>query len=128
MKADKRQAYREKLLALRERIGGEVNYVVEALQEDVNFNENVSSAPVHLADVAEDSVEADVEILHTTRSILDEVNAALARLDEGTFGVCVECGTTISEERLNAIPYTAYCVRCARSAEQPAASITEEGS
>jgi RNA polymerase-binding protein DksA len=126
MKADKRNYYREKLLAIRERISGEVNYVVEALQEDVNVNEDISSAPVHLADVAGEAVDADVEILHTTRNMLDEVNAALVRLDEGTFGKCTECGAAISEERLGAIPYTPYCVRCAKSSEQPAAGATEE--
>ena len=52
----------------------------------------------------------------TERSILDEINAALHRIDEGTFGKCTACGTAIAEERLKAIPYAPLCVRCARQA------------
>jgi len=107
--------YREMLLELRQRVGGEVNHVVEAIHADVNINANNSSAPVHLADVAGDAVDADVLVLQTERGILDEINAALERIADGTFGRCTNCGTTISEERLKAIPYTPLCVRCARS-------------
>jgi len=78
MITDKRNRYREMLLALRERARGEVNHVVQALQEEVNVNENTSNAPVHLADVAAEAVDAHVQVLQTERTILDEINAALA--------------------------------------------------
>jgi len=115
MNPAKRKHYRETLLALRERVGGEVNHVVEALHEDVNINANISSAPVHLADVAGAAVDADVQVLQTERGILDEINAALERVADGTFGRCINCAAPISEERLKAIPYAPLCVRCARS-------------
>jgi RNA polymerase-binding transcription factor len=115
MSREKLNQYREKLLELHQRIGGEVNHVVESIQEDVNLNVNNSSAPVHLADVAADAVDADVEVLQTERGLLDEIVAALQRITDGTFGHCTRCGTAISEERLKAIPYAALCVHCARS-------------
>ena len=108
--------YRSMLEVLHERVGGEVNYVVASIHEDVNVKENVSAAPVHLADVAGDSVDADVKVLQTERGILDEINAALARMDDGTFGRCTDCGAAIAEQRLNAIPYSALCATCARAA------------
>ena len=108
--------FRSMLEVLHERVGGEVNYVVASIHEDVNVKENVSAAPVHLADVAGDSVDADVKVLQTERGILDEINAALSRMDEGTFGRCSDCRAAISEERLNAIPYTALCAQCAKAA------------
>jgi DnaK suppressor protein len=114
MSPTKLNQYKKMLTELHERVGGEVNYVVESIHEDVNINENVSSAPVHLADVAGEAVDADVKVLQTERGILDEIQAALARMDDGTFGQCVDCGESISEQRLNAIPYAARCVRCAR--------------
>jgi len=114
MNSAKLKNYRDQLLGLRERVGGGVNYVVEALHEDVNINANISSAPVHLADVAGDAVDADVEVLQTERGILDDINAALERIGDGTFGRCENCNSAISEERLKAIPYAALCVRCAR--------------
>ena len=42
---------------------------------------------------------------------LEEVERALAKLDEGTYGVCDDCGEPIAPERLEAIPWTALCVR-----------------
>jgi DnaK suppressor protein len=113
--------YRLILQGLRERVGGEVNHVVESIHEDVTVNTNVSSAPVHLADVAGAAVDADVEVLHTERSILDEINAALERIADGTFGRCTHCGSPISEERLKALPYAPTCVRCARNGADHAA-------
>lgn len=113
--SQKLERYRQILRSLRERIGGEVNYVVESIHEDVSVPEDISAAPVHLADVAMESVDADVEVLSTARGIFDEVNAALRRIDAGTFGQCASCGGPISEERLKAIPYAALCVRCAKA-------------
>ena len=118
MNSAKRKKYREILEELHERVGGEVNYVVRSLHEGVRINDNLSSAPVHLADIAGEAVDADVEVLQTERSILDEIDGALARIEDGTFGVCTECGATISETRLKAIPFTPLCVQCARANSQ----------
>ena len=41
-----------------------------------------------------------------------EVRAALARIDEGTYGVCVHCDEEIGTKRLNALPWTPLCIRC----------------
>jgi len=121
MTPTKLQHYRNMLVELHERVGGEVNYVVESIRDDVNIKENVSSAPVHLADVASEAVDADVQVLHTERSILDDINAALQRIADGTFGRCTACSSTISEERLKALPYTPLCVRCSRALAENAA-------
>jgi DnaK suppressor protein len=43
---------------------------------------------------------------------IDELEAALERLDEGTYGICAECGHRIPWERLQIIPETRHCVRC----------------
>lgn len=45
---------------------------------------------------------------------LDAVEAALARLVDGTYGVCVRCGAQIPAERLDAIPWTPHCLACSR--------------
>jgi DnaK suppressor protein len=115
MSPAKLNQFRAALRELRQRVGGEVNHVVASIHEDVQINANASAAPVHLADVAVDAVDADVQVLQTERGILDEINAALDRISDRTFGRCTACGTAISEERLKAIPYTALCVRCARA-------------
>lgn len=42
-----------------------------------------------------------------------KIQAALTRMDEGEFGYCVDCGDEIAEERLDVVPYTPFCRRCA---------------
>jgi DnaK suppressor protein len=46
---------------------------------------------------------------------LKDVERALAKLAEGTYGLCDSCGAAIPEERLEAIPWAVYCVDCSRS-------------
>ncbi len=46
------------------------------------------------------------------RSVLDQVNEALGRIDNGTFGTCVRCGKPINPERIEAFPYVAHCIEC----------------
>ena len=51
-------------------------------------------------------------VLHSARTQRDEVLAALARIDEGSYGQCVDCGHEIPEGRLEARPEAARCVGC----------------
>jgi RNA polymerase-binding protein DksA len=123
MQREQTEAFRRALLELRQRITGEVKHVEESIREDSPPG-GLSHAPVHLADVAGDGIDADVEILETERGILKEIDAALDRLEDGTFGICQECGARISHERLTAIPYAAHCIACAREAEGSSATPT----
>lgn len=45
---------------------------------------------------------------------LEQLEAALVRFDEGRYGICEDCGKTIEEERLEALPFTDVCIVCAR--------------
>lgn len=53
-------------------------------------------------------------LLHETRSLLADIDAAEQRLRNGDYGACTQCGTDINAERLGALPATSMCVRCAR--------------
>jgi RNA polymerase-binding protein DksA len=46
---------------------------------------------------------------------LDKINQALSRIDNGSFGLCMECGESISEARLKAVPFACVCINCANS-------------
>jgi RNA polymerase-binding protein DksA len=50
------------------------------------------------------------------RQQLELVDAALARLEAGTFGTCQQCGKSIAVERLEALPWAALCIDCQRAA------------
>jgi RNA polymerase-binding transcription factor DksA len=81
---------------------------------------NHSKAPMHLGDLSSTQYEQEIsaELLTTERNILGEIAGALDRLDNGTFGRCENCQREIGRERLDALPYTSYCIECARALEQ----------
>jgi DnaK suppressor protein len=46
------------------------------------------------------------------RQLLDSIDAALARIVEGEYGKCINCGEPIQEKRLEAVPWARHCIRC----------------
>lgn len=57
--------------------------------------------------------EAELSIVRNTRALLSQTEDALRRLDQGTYGICTDCGRAIPAARLTALPYTTLCVECA---------------
>ena len=68
-----------------------------------------------MADMGSDQYEQDfsLSLMANEEEVLEQIDAALMRIESGTYGACDECGSKIPKMRLNAIPFTAYCVRCA---------------
>jgi DnaK suppressor protein len=58
--------------------------------------------------------QRDLALRERNEQHLAEVEAALARIDEGIYGTCVRCGRPIAPERLEAIPWAAHCIDCQR--------------
>jgi len=58
---------------------------------------------------------AQVDVAKKLDAKLRDVERALAKLDEGTYGICDVCGSSIQDERLEAIAWVVLCVRCARA-------------
>jgi DnaK suppressor protein len=56
--------------------------------------------------------ERDLALSAQALAAVEEIDRALAKIDEGTYGVCEQCGEQIPKERLRALPYAALCVRC----------------
>lgn len=107
------EQYRDRLREMRDRMLGEVDSVVESIREEISPSGNLSSIPVHLADSAPDQLDADIDVVENERGMLVQIQAALHRIEAGTFGKCVDCGTAIPAGRLSVIPYAPYCVPCA---------------
>jgi RNA polymerase-binding transcription factor DksA len=76
----------------------------------------------HPADNASDLVDQDREnaLLEAAEGQRAQIRAALQRLDDGTYGVCTDCGAAISEARLSVRPEAARCVACQAKAEDAA--------
>jgi DnaK suppressor protein len=73
-----------------------------------------------LADKASSSYTKEFlySLSNTERSILEEVERAIRRMDEGEYGTCMECGEKISKKRLDAVPWARFCVPCQERVEQ----------
>lgn len=71
------------------------------------------------ADQASHSVERELlfELSDNERSILDQIEAALRRMEKGSYGVCERCHKPIARERMRALPFARYCIACQASAE-----------
>ena len=106
--------YRRQLLALKRRLGADLTALeAEALQTTGGeASGGLSDVPTHPADLGTDAFERelDLSLLETKDQILLEINDALERLDQKTFGRCEECGQEILRERLEALPYARYCL------------------
>jgi len=73
----------------------------------------------HLADSATETFtrELDGGLEENAEHLLGEIDAALRRIDEGTFGTCQVCGREIERERLEAVPYATLCIDDKRARE-----------
>jgi len=62
----------------------------------------------------------DISLRHlgSHREDLQKIDEAIRKIDEGTYGLCEDCGEEISEERLKILPYAIYCIDCKESREQ----------
>jgi DnaK suppressor protein len=71
----------------------------------------------HFGDVATamHDRELDYTLTDNETQLLGAIDAALRRIDDGTYGLCTNCGKPISEERLEALPWASLCIDCAKA-------------
>ena len=64
--------------------------------------------------------ERELAIRNSDREsrLLQSIRSALARMEDGSYGVCLQCDTQINPKRLSAVPWAAYCVRCQEEADR----------
>jgi RNA polymerase-binding transcription factor DksA len=114
--------YKEKLLQLRARLRGDVSAMADATLRRTRSESSgdLSSMPIHMADIGSDNFEQEftLSLMEYDEETLEQIEDALVRIESGTYGACVECGVRIPKTRLNAIPYTPYCIKCASDRQQ----------
>jgi DnaK suppressor protein len=71
--------------------------------------------------------EVAIRNLDRESKLLKNVQSALARIEEGTFGICLRCDEEIPERRLKALPWAAYCVACQEVVDRQIATGNFEG-
>lgn len=110
--ADLKQ-YKERLLLLRSRLRNDVTSMTDAaLHNDGAEN---STMPIHMAELGSENFEQEftLSLLATEEDTLEKIESALERIESKTYGTCEECSGSIPKARLNALPHTPVCVKCA---------------
>jgi DnaK suppressor protein len=107
------QRFREKLLAQKALLERTMQSAVK---------EGRQSTPDDLQDAADQAVQSyqkELIFLQGSKghSQLTEVRSAMDRLEDGTFGECLQCGNVIGEKRLEAVPWTPHCIACQEKIE-----------
>lgn len=117
------------LEAIRARLRGDVQQLTsEALGSGRQDIGGESKSPTHMADLGSDAFEQDfaLSIVANEQETLEAINAALARIEDGTYGTCERCHESgkspsrsiIRKTRLRAIPYARNCIECESQLEQ----------
>lgn len=102
----------------RELVGDMYSMESEALRSS---GSNLSNLPVHMADMGTDNYEQEftLGLVEKDRGLLREINAALAKIQNGTYGVCEGTGKPINKVRLEAQPWAKHSIEYARQTQRP---------
>jgi len=110
--------FRELLLQKRREAEEEVDALEDSLKnltdaEDADY----SSAAHHMGDFGSDVEEEDLkyQLLERTKKYIGQIDDALGRIENGTYGICQATGKPIAKERLEAVPHTRYSIEAKKS-------------
>lgn len=122
MKKAEVKDFKQRLVALRARLRGEYNQLADSALNNGGNGTGIgdrSSSPIHMADLGSDAFEQEftLSLMEREEDTLAAIDAALKKIEDGTFGQCEECGSTIRKDRLVALPFTPVCVKCAAKIE-----------
>lgn len=104
--------FQERLLNLQSRVRDEIEQLQETMRED-----QIPPGEHEQFPKPTDDPHKAITLDQNEEKISREIAAALERIENGTFGTCVDCGAELSAERLEAIPYTPYCIHCEQKHE-----------
>jgi DnaK suppressor protein len=110
MKSQDLERYKKKLLDIRQRTRTEITRMMDVVLDD-------SQSSGEHDHKASEAIDKEVVLENTEEHIRNAVAEALQRIENGDYGVCQDCGKNVLKARLDAIPYTPYCVDCERRHE-----------
>lgn len=120
-KLDKKKLeyYRKLLLKLKESFAHDIENMSKDPGAQNGDSGDVSGHVLHMADVATDMYdrEFNLGLASGERAVLNKIEQALKRIDEKSFGACVECDKPIPSARLKALPYAETCLKCQEKIE-----------
>jgi DnaK suppressor protein len=105
METNAAAGFRARLLAERARLLDEIGETIQAPDQMTYGSQAAAASQVF-------DQQRDLALRDRANQQLAQVDAAVARLDDGTFGRCARCGRAIATERLEALPWAAHCIEC----------------
>jgi RNA polymerase-binding protein DksA len=122
MNKKEKEYFKKLILKQKEQILEEIKRIsddtLRKSQKDASGD--ISGYTFHMADVATDTYDREFSLGIATNEhkIIYELNEALKKLEEGTYGICEECNNPIPKTRLKAIPYARLCIKCQQAKER----------
>ena len=120
LSAKQLREFKELLLEKRAQLAGDVQRLTsEALHRGEGGNDH-SPMPIHMADIGSDNWEQDftLGLIANEENVVREIDEALSRIEDRTYGVCMATGEPIGLARLEAKPWAKYCIEYARMREE----------
>ena len=112
--------FRQLLLTQKANLAGGIQQIAkEASKSQRETAGDLSTYTYHMADVASDTYdrELSLNIASSEQKVLYQIEEALKRVDEGSYGRCLDCNKPVPQTRLKAVPYAALCIACQRQRE-----------
>jgi len=117
------EQFRTALLEERERVTSAIASLHKdhpgSIDDEVEEISSVSDN--HVAETATATLDREIDytLEENSAHVLEEIDAALGRIDGGTYGICTNCGEAIPQARLEAYPWASLCIDCRRKTELP---------
>ena len=111
----KKKEFYEALMEARASFATQVQFHVdEALRANKDSAGDKPGMATHMADLGSDNSrhELELKLMTDEADVVELIEEAIKRLEDGDFGKCLDCGCEIPEERLKVKPYTRFCTKC----------------
>jgi RNA polymerase-binding protein DksA len=114
------ERFRQLLEEERRRVVDAIEYLHKENPGSIEDETEDQTADNHLAETATATLDREIDytLEENSEHVLEAIDAALKRIEDGTYGTCVNCGKPIAEERLAAIPWATHCIDCKRLEER----------
>lgn len=112
--------FKQRLLEERGRVKEALDYIHEESRGQLEDDREEIPSDNHPGDMATSTFdrELDATLEGNEERLLQAIDAAVQRIEDGTYGICPKCGQPIPEERLEALPWTTRCIDCKRREER----------
>jgi RNA polymerase-binding transcription factor len=114
------ERFRQLLEEERRRVVDAIEYLHKENPGSIEDETEDQTQDNHMAETATATLDREIDytLEENSEHVLAAIEAALKRIEDGTYGTCANCGKPIAEDRLAAIPWATHCIDCKRLEER----------